>query len=161
MREELLRPSRRGFLGRLCQLLLAFCGLQSCASGGASSGEKAPASKLSTTTHQLFNPADPGEIAGDAAAIAERIRQAFPYLELDADGLAAFARDLVAYRDAGELRTSPGLGERFLLSSSFFDDGADEAKVVEYVAFHDPYLTPCSNRLARPVTRQGGPSVWY
>jgi hypothetical protein len=155
MREELFQLSRRGFLGRLSQLALAVCGLQSWASGAAaSSDEEVAVSKMSSTPHEFFTLADPDEITGDAATIAGRIREAFPYLKLDAEGLAAFSRDLVTYRDAGELRTAAflGLRERFLLSTSFFDDGADEAKVVEYVAFHDPYITPCSNRLARIVT---------
>lgn len=32
---------------------------------------------------------------------------------------------------------------RFLLSTDFFDHGADATRTVKYVAFYDPYLAPC------------------
>jgi hypothetical protein len=38
----------------------------------------------------------------------------------------------------------------YLLSSDFFLNGADESRIVRYVAFYDP-LRPCQNPFARPV----------
>jgi hypothetical protein len=39
----------------------------------------------------------------------------------------------------------------YLLSSDFFLNGADESRVVKYVAYYDP-LRPCQNPFARPAT---------
>lgn len=40
---------------------------------------------------------------------------------------------------------------RYLMSTDFFEHGADESREIRYVAFYDPALTPCRNFLARPM----------
>lgn len=36
---------------------------------------------------------------------------------------------------------------RFLLSTDFFPHGQDESRALAFVAYYDPYLTPCYNPL--------------
>lgn len=38
---------------------------------------------------------------------------------------------------------------RFLMSTDFFQHGADESRPVRYLAFHDPPTTACQNFVAR------------
>jgi len=38
---------------------------------------------------------------------------------------------------------------RFLMSTDFFQHGADEARPISYVGFYDPLRTPCRNFVAR------------
>lgn len=142
MRWEL---DRRGFLGKLLGFLAAASGL-----GGCASRDAGVVVELPTAIPDL------PELRAGEEEIVRRIEEAFPYLKLDPSTAAAFARDFVTYRDAGVLKPLPNLPleDRFLLSSSFFDDGADESKTVEYVEFHDPWITPCSNRLARPAVEE-------
>lgn len=90
------------------------------------------------------------------AAIIGQLRAQFGYLQLDEAGLLAFARDFQAKAGKKVLaqRTSdPGqfeytLGTQFLLSSDFFTNGADEARPVRYVAYHDLY-NGCASPFAR------------
>lgn len=81
----------------------------------------------------------------------ERIAQRFDYLQLDRAGVQAFVRDYEKH--IGELNAlSPrdkDLFERFLMSTDFFQHGADESRPVRYVAFYDPYVTPCWNPCAK------------
>jgi len=107
------------------------------------------------------------------------------YLRLDDAGVRRFAHDFVANTklSGGKLRLvaafapiyrrwvlSPDsllahamrFGEervisRYLLSSDFFTTGADENRVVQYVAFYDP-LRACGNPFARPVL-EGPPAI--
>ncbi len=41
--------------------------------------------------------------------------------------------------------------ERYLRSTDFFLHGADESRVLRYVAFADPYQSPCFNPFAKLV----------
>jgi hypothetical protein len=116
-------------------------------------------------------------------AIAMVLRKRLSYLRLDAAGVAQFARDLAARNDIGgyKLRalavagrlysdvSYPGYnavssairnGEDrivtvYLLSSDFFLMGADEGRIVQYLAPYDA-LRACSNPFARPVMAQPG-----
>ena len=47
-------------------------------------------------------------------------------------------------------RMEDNLATLFLLSSDFFTSGADEARVIRYVALYDP-MRPCGNPFARPA----------
>ncbi|RKZ41103.1 MAG: hypothetical protein DRQ49_06120 [Gammaproteobacteria bacterium] len=38
---------------------------------------------------------------------------------------------------------------KFLLSTSFFREGADETKPVKYLSYYDPYKMPCKNPFAQ------------
>jgi hypothetical protein len=42
-------------------------------------------------------------------------------------------------------RLDDNIVSRYLLSTDFFQNGADETRAVRYVAFYDPYVTPCRN----------------
>ena len=90
---------------------------------------------------------------------AETLRRLLPYLQLDNDGVAQFARDLRAAGQYGLLnRAKAGnagarewLGQQFLLSSDFFWNGADESRTVRYRVYYDPYVQPCANPFAKQV----------
>ena len=44
--------------------------------------------------------------------------------------------------------TLDAIGSRFLLSTDFFRHGGDESRALRYVAYFDPYRSPCANPLA-------------
>ena len=54
-------------------------------------------------------------------------------------------------------RLVDNLAETYLLSSDFFRNGADPARLVRYVRFYDPMI-PCGNPFARPVVAEGASS---
>jgi len=115
-----------------------------------------------------------GNVSAEDAVI-EVLRRRLHYLQLNADGLKAFARDLIASQSisatkiriagaAGLLIPAPtstaGLsmmlraGEEhivsvYLLSSSFFRSGSDVGKTIEYLGYYDPHQHPCGNPFAR------------
>ena len=77
---------------------------------------------------------------------AERIRRHFDYLTIDEDGLRRFVVDYE--RRYGKVTPRATAANRvmytkFLMSTDFFRNGADEGKLVRYVAFYDPYVSPC------------------
>jgi hypothetical protein len=80
----------------------------------------------------------------------QRLRAHFDYLDLDSAGVAAYFGDCQRYRPAFSRRLplSADVYTGFLLSSDFFQGGADESRRVRYVGFYDPSLTPCINPLA-------------
>ncbi len=111
------------------------------------------------------------------------LRKRLDYLQLDPQGMRAFATDLVSQRLLSPIRlkligaVAPlylrvGLnghdalqatirhGEErvvssFLLSSDFFINGADTTRIVRYRGLYDP-LKACSNPFARFPGRDGG-----
>ena len=106
------------------------------------------------------------------------LRKCLDYLVLDETGVRAFAADLAAHkRIAGsKLRLIDAVGpvypqlgpgsalsqslvhgeERvvslYLLSSDFFQNGADETRSVQYLGYYDPVdrARPCGNPFSRP-----------
>ena len=80
--------------------------------------------------------------------IAATVRRLLPYLRIEDDALARFAQDLLARDQQARLQDEAWLGQQFLLSSDFFWNGADVAKVVGYRAYYDPYELPCANPFA-------------
>ena len=42
-------------------------------------------------------------------------------------------------------RLESNVVSRYLLSTDFFEHGADESRSIRYVEFHDPYSTACRN----------------
>jgi hypothetical protein len=112
-------------------------------------------------------------------AVAEILFKRLSYLRLDEEGIRQFARDYTARHliSAGKLRALALAGplyvwlpaggnglltrdirhgeERivttFLLSTDFFQNGADERRPVRYVGLHDPLR--CGNPFARPVAQ--------
>ena len=97
----------------------------------------------------------PASGARTAAGLVEGvIRERLPFLKISPDVLDAFARDCVRYdgRTVRSARQASGardrLVERFLLSTDFFQHGADESRPVRYVTYADPYISPCYNPFA-------------
>ena len=76
------------------------------------------------------------------------IRRHFSYLSFDDRVIEAFARDLGRHQGPWNPETSPRPYTRFLASTNFFQNGADEAKPLEYVSYYDPYVTSCYNPFA-------------
>ena len=119
---------------------------------------------------------------GFEAEVVSILRRRLGYLNLEAAGLHAFARDQAAAAFAKKIptwnrmryhflsafapahnryfksndhrskivRLEDTLVSTYLLSSDFFLNGADESRVVTYVAYFDPLL-PCRNPFTRLV----------
>lgn len=81
-----------------------------------------------------------------------RIRKHFADLTIDEAGLQRFVRDYEKHfgpLNFYSVRTNGRLFSTFLLSSDYYRNGADPEKVVHYVAFYDPYVSPCWNPFIR------------
>lgn len=80
-------------------------------------------------------------------SLEDRIRGHFDYLTLDAAGVGAFAQEYQKQNGPIGLFSSPEpeVFGRYLLSTDFFQHGADESRTLHYVAFYDPYVSPCWN----------------
>lgn len=96
----------------------------------------------------------PPEAPGPAPehALAQEIRRRLPSLRIDDGVIAAFVRDYE--RHVGQYR--PGRRRdgrwpphlRFLMSTDFFSNAATAAtRPLRYLAFYDPYRSPCHNPL--------------
>jgi len=80
------------------------------------------------------------------------IREHFPYLTIDGDGLRRFLRE---YRRA--IGAPPLEGDEevrrfldtFLMSTDFFREGADESRTVRFAMLYDVYTNPCYDPLPR------------
>jgi len=85
----------------------------------------------------------------EPVSLAQQLRDHFDYLVLDAAVLEAFVGDYLA--DTARVRRGErieAVGSRFLLSTDFFQHGGDESRALRYVAYFDPYRSPCYNPLA-------------
>jgi hypothetical protein len=121
---------------------------------------------------------------GLKAEIVAMLKRRLDFLKLDERGVQTFATDKVDaifnkkipswnrlryhfgaelpaysryYRADGLSRKASfeeGVVQLYLLSSSFFINGCDESRVVEYVGYYDP-THPCQNPFARPVLVTG------
>ena len=96
---------------------------------------------------------------------ATTVRRLLPYLQIDEDGLARFAQDLLA-RDqhallrrasAGHAQAEAWLGQQFLLSSDFFWHGADGGKDRRLPSLLRPLRTPLRQPF-RPLGVSRGPT---
>jgi len=76
---------------------------------------------------------------------------AFPYLKLRVGTVKAFEADY--QRNVGRAlprdRWPDQVQAQFLLSTDFFRFDADETRVIAYVGFYEPTITPSNNPLAR------------
>ena len=77
-----------------------------------------------------------------------QLRKKLNYLNLDRDVLRQFAEDHAKYGDLVVYTQIP-VHMRFLLSTDFFRYGADETRSLEYLAYYDPYISPCYNPTIR------------
>ena len=73
------------------------------------------------------------------------LRQHFSYLSIEPRVIEAFARDLTRHQGPWNPKTSPAPFTRFLASTDFFQNGADESRTLHYVAYYDPYVSSCYN----------------
>jgi len=76
---------------------------------------------------------------------------AFPYLRLRTGAAEKFEADYQRYVGPPPSRQlwPEAMQAQFLLSTDFFRFNADESRVVGYVGFYDPTVTPSNNPLAR------------
>ena len=104
-----------------------------------------------------LKPSPPEEYANPVVElIAGILKGRLPFLKMEGQGINAFASDLQR-RNPGVLRRAAQgradaqdwLTERYLLSSDFFRNGADEGRSVNYLAYYDPYQRPCGNPFAQ------------
>lgn len=79
-----------------------------------------------------------------------RLIAAFEYLTLDPAGVKQFFADYERYRPNFRRRSPlpPDVYTRYLMSTDFFQGGADESRRLQYVLFYDPDVTFCYNPLA-------------
>lgn len=84
------------------------------------------------------------------------VKENFGYLRIDQAGLEAFADDLqimwaksIHHRRQAARNPHEFVLERFLLSSDFFQNHADESKLVRYLGIYEPYLRLCQNPIAK------------
>ena len=89
------------------------------------------------------------ELESAMAPPERRILEHFSYLRLEGDAVRRFLRD--NDHQHGSTAASDEFYHRFLLSTDFFQNGADEGRTIHYAAFFDPYATPCYNPLVSPA----------
>ena len=81
----------------------------------------------------------------------QRLRSHFAYLDLEPEGVTQYFADCERYRTGFSQRLpfAPEVYTDYLLSTDFFRNGADQSRLVRYVGYYDPAVTPCNNPLAR------------
>ena len=79
-----------------------------------------------------------------------RLRAHFEYLNLDPGSISQFFLDYERLNPNFSRRSPlpPDVYTRYLLSTNFFQAGADQSREVRYVLFYDTDFTPCHNPLA-------------
>ena len=90
-------------------------------------------------------------LAAIARSPATRLRAHFNYLDLDPAGVDRYFADYQRYQRGFSpyLPLASDVYTRYLLSTDFFQHGADESRRIHYVGLYDPSVTPCGNPLAR------------
>ncbi len=88
------------------------------------------------------------QMAPQHPLLTRALRAHFRYLEFDDAVIEAFAKDLTRHQGPWHPRTSPPPFTRFLASTDFFQNGADETRALTYVRYYDPYASPCYNPFA-------------
>lgn len=89
--------------------------------------------------------ADVAPAEGGELSLHRAIREHFVYLSVDDQVIDAFAEDLTRNRGPWDPETSPRPFTRFLASTDFFQNGADETRPLRYVSYYDPYVSTCYN----------------
>ena len=94
-------------------------------------------------------PKSPPEPTASQARLIGQLREHFDYLDIDDETLRRFANDFELQREplAPGTELSGSDHTRFLMSTDFFQNGADESRPLRYVAYYDPYVSPCYNPL--------------
>lgn len=81
----------------------------------------------------------------------ERYRRQFADLSVVSGPLQYWSPYAWLARGHALRRLEDSVVSHFLLSTDFFQHGADERRAVNYVAFYDPGSTVCRNPFARPL----------
>lgn len=86
-----------------------------------------------------------------------RIHDALPGLDLDPGGVRAFvaAHEALHGRERRGGWTDPEIPLTYLASTDYFRPGADADGTVRFVAYYDPYASPCWNPCASRWTPEG------
>lgn len=79
----------------------------------------------------------------EAKAVMDAVTGAMSYLTLADGTLEAFAADHLRFLRKTRRYETNDLPQQFLMSTDFFQNGADEKRAVKYVAYFDPYMSPC------------------
>lgn len=75
------------------------------------------------------------------------LRRHFHYLEVDDAVLDRYLEDYARAFGASALEDRHRLATTLLLSTDFFQTGADESRPLNYVVLYSPYHAPCFNPL--------------
>jgi hypothetical protein len=80
-----------------------------------------------------------------ARALGRRIARRLSRLDVEDEAYRSFLADLEQQEGplAVDRPASDALVQRFLLSTDFFPNGADETRTIRYARYHDPYVNPC------------------
>jgi hypothetical protein len=84
----------------------------------------------------------------DRAWLAGELTAAFPYLRFAPGTTEAFADDFVDNFGSPDREDLTPVADRFLRSTDFFLQGADEKREIAYETLYDPFVSPCFNPLA-------------
>jgi hypothetical protein len=82
------------------------------------------------------------------SALARELRSQFSYLKIESNVIDAFVRDFERHRGPWSPGSHAVPHARFLASTSFFQNGADETTPLRYATYYDPYISPCYNPFA-------------
>jgi hypothetical protein len=137
-------------IGRRHFLQLALSASTSIVWGGACSRNDSAVPDAETGKGSRTDAKTPTSQGGAPAygGMASALRRQFDYLVLDSPSLDRYCREYIQRRGEANLARRD-FYERFLLSSDFFKNGADESRPVHYLAFYDPRVTGCTNPLAK------------
>lgn len=97
----------------------------------------------------------------DRWRLARALRGALPHLRFADGAVESFVVALethegdLAHRALDEPRLLELFAGRLLLSTDFFQEGADESRVLRYAGYASPYAGACSNPFAQPAEGAG------
>ena len=81
---------------------------------------------------------------------SRRIRRHFAYLQFEPGTIDRFVTDFERVVGIVPVGTTD-VYMRFLLSTDFFQHGADQTRILRYHLFYEPSATPCYNPLSPPL----------
>ena len=93
---------------------------------------------------RLARPALAG-VSDAARELGQHLWARLPSLDIEEAALISFLDDLETHKGPIEpgTRATDKMVQRFLLSTDFFLEGADETRTITYARYHDPYVSIC------------------
>ncbi|MCP4005678.1 MAG: hypothetical protein GY725_15925 [bacterium] len=134
MTHHLASRQRRKFIRRLGCGVAGAAGFVGLLELAGCSGEESSPNRTRTSPSQL-----------PSSKLAASLAEHFHYLDFEEGVLEAFARDFESHYGKWRSDRSPKPFTRFLASTDFFQNGADESRKLAYVRLYDPYLSLCYN----------------